>query len=268
MWRRHLDGCASLIRSLNINGFSGGMEQALFWCFARMGSFLGLGETKADSMPDLCGGLISSERTLIPVSGWASGLSMRDDINLFQSSVNFDSYASYAVYLCAQVQDLVVSHVSGSEYLHRWNKLFANIENWYTHRPPDFQCLLNLNPSENDHHRPFPILLFSNAPAVSGTQMHHTAALLMLQRKPPGAVVRQKSHSILWYARRICAISISNTHHGCWTNCVQPLWIAGQLMSHPAEHRAILDTYRLIEKETGWGTDWRARDLKDHWGTL
>jgi len=37
MWRRHLDGCACLIQSLGINGFSGGMEQALFWCFARMG---------------------------------------------------------------------------------------------------------------------------------------------------------------------------------------------------------------------------------------
>jgi hypothetical protein len=37
MWRRHLDGCACLIQSLGINGFSGGLEQALFWCFARMG---------------------------------------------------------------------------------------------------------------------------------------------------------------------------------------------------------------------------------------
>lgn len=37
MWRRHLDGSASLILSLGINGFSGGLEQALFWCFARMG---------------------------------------------------------------------------------------------------------------------------------------------------------------------------------------------------------------------------------------
>lgn len=37
MWRRHLDGCASLIQSVGINGFSSGLEKALFWCFARMG---------------------------------------------------------------------------------------------------------------------------------------------------------------------------------------------------------------------------------------
>jgi hypothetical protein len=55
---------------------------------------------------------------------------------------------------------------------------------------------------------------------------------------------------------------------GCWTNCVQPLWIAGKMMSHPAEHRAILDLFALIEKETGWGANWRAEDLKKHWGDL
>lgn len=36
-WRRHLDGCAYLIQAAGINGFSGKEEQALFWCFARMG---------------------------------------------------------------------------------------------------------------------------------------------------------------------------------------------------------------------------------------
>lgn len=37
MWRRHVEGCARLIQSLGIHGFSGKLEQALFWCFARMG---------------------------------------------------------------------------------------------------------------------------------------------------------------------------------------------------------------------------------------
>lgn len=44
MWRRHLDGCASLIQSVGINGFSAGLEKALFWCFARMGLYSFLDE--------------------------------------------------------------------------------------------------------------------------------------------------------------------------------------------------------------------------------
>lgn len=36
-WRRHLDGCAALFESYGIQGFSQGIPQAVFWCYARMG---------------------------------------------------------------------------------------------------------------------------------------------------------------------------------------------------------------------------------------
>jgi hypothetical protein len=36
-WRRHLEGCAALFESFGIHGFSGGLQQAVFWCYARMG---------------------------------------------------------------------------------------------------------------------------------------------------------------------------------------------------------------------------------------
>jgi hypothetical protein len=39
-------------------------------------------------------------------------------------------------------------------------------------------------------------------------------------------------------------------------------------MSHPDEHKAILDILERIEKESGWGTRWRQEDLKSFWGDL
>jgi len=36
-WRKHLDGCAALFSSYGIHGFSGGVLQGTFWCYARMG---------------------------------------------------------------------------------------------------------------------------------------------------------------------------------------------------------------------------------------
>jgi hypothetical protein len=36
-WRKHLDGCAALLSSHSITGFSEGLLQAVFWCYARMG---------------------------------------------------------------------------------------------------------------------------------------------------------------------------------------------------------------------------------------
>ncbi|EME79745.1 uncharacterized protein MYCFIDRAFT_142135 [Pseudocercospora fijiensis CIRAD86] len=261
-WRRHLDGCAALIQALGISGGCGGLEQALFWCFARM---------------DICGGLISSERTLIPLSNWMGRGNIIEDVNMLMNlHKSFDMYANHIVYLTAQVVDLLCSsgkweqrhrnlahRMDASEYLHQWTRLFELLDRWWDERPEEMKVLLHIPPPIMDETKPFPTLLYGNGPAVSGNQMYHTSALLMLKYKPSHvnfAAAAKKPRSILWHARQICAISISNDNHACWTNCVQPLWIAGQHMSHESEHRAILAILDRIEREIGWATRWRQDD--------
>jgi len=198
-------------------------------------------------------------------------MSLADAVELFRRTPGCDMYANLAVFLCAQALELFACEDSDAEFTRRWNELFAHIEAWYSQRPSEMRSVLSQpvgTGNEASYSSPFPTLLFSNPPAISGNQLYHTAALLMLQKKPRRAAPPPNTRPILWHARRICAISICNTHHGCWTNSVQPLWIAGQIMSHHAEHRAILETYERIERETGWGTDWRANDLKAHWADL
>jgi hypothetical protein len=39
-------------------------------------------------------------------------------------------------------------------------------------------------------------------------------------------------------------------------------------MSHSSEHKAILELYERVERETGWSTKWRANDLVEYWGDL
>ncbi|KAF2019168.1 hypothetical protein BU24DRAFT_418775 [Aaosphaeria arxii CBS 175.79] len=262
-WRRHLDGCASLIRSMNIRGDSGGVEQALFWCFARM---------------DVCGGLISMERTLIPIDEWMSANSFEADCTYFQITGVFEDHANYSCYLIGKVIDFLYgpedpktpNSLNGSvqgSFASQWCELFDQLEHWYIVRPPEMQAFLyqNSTSAQDKTGSPFPTALFTNGAAISGNQLHHTASLLMLQNCPRNT---KRTRSLLWHARQICAISISNTHHGCWTNCIQPLWLAGQVMSHPDEHRAITNIYKRIELETGWAATWRAVDLQQHWGDL
>lgn len=252
-WQRHLDGCASLMEAVGINGFVGGTEQALFWCFARM---------------DICGGLISSVKTLIPISHWASKtLSIENDVELFKNSSKFEDWANYAVYLTAQVLDLLAPSPSEptrneAKFRTRWLKLWKHICEWYQERPAPLHPIMTIPSSETS---PFPTILYSNPAAMSGNQMHHTASILMLQNQP--SMIRlshaAKPRSILWHARQVCGISMSNEHHGAWTNSVQPLWVAGRCMSHPSEHKAILEMLDRIERESGWGTKWRVDDLKE-----
>ncbi|TVY82173.1 hypothetical protein LSUE1_G004694 [Lachnellula suecica] len=56
------------------------------------------------------------------------------------------------------------------------------------------------------------------------------------------------------------------TNSAAWTNCIQPIWIAAKVMSHPSEHHAILRIYERIERELGWKTRSRRDDLKSWWG--
>lgn len=259
-WRRHLDGCASLMEAVGINGFVGGVEEALFWCFARM---------------DVCGGLISSVKTLIPISHWVSKRDLDSDVELFRPRSHFDNWANYTVYLVAQVLDLLapvptapldIPSRTDPKFRARWLKLWKYISDWHELRPAPLHSIMTIPSSEKS---PFPTILFSNPAAISGNQLYHTASILMLQNQPHGLrLMSPKPRSILWHARQVCAISISNDHHGAWTNGVQPLWIAGRCMSHPSEHKAILELLEKIERESGWGTRWRAEDLKEFWGDL
>ncbi|XWW96095.1 hypothetical protein V2A60_004065 [Cordyceps javanica] len=261
-WQRHLDGCASLMEAVGIDGCSGGVEQALFWTFARM---------------DVCGGLISSIRTLIPVSRWVTKNNLDEAVKLFHNHPDFSSWANYSVYLLAQVIDLLMpssaQHGQAEPTLAdnkdkrrtRWLKLWEYVCGWHDGRPEPLHPIMTIPSSDPS---PFPTIIFSNPAAISGNQLYHTASILMLQNQPQGLRLQPKPRSILWHARRVCAISISNHDHGAWTNSVQPLWIAGRCMSNPMEHGAILTLLEKIERESGWGTRWRADDLKAYWGDL
>ncbi|KAF5712548.1 DAK2-dihydroxyacetone kinase [Fusarium globosum] len=196
-WQRHLDGCASLMEAVGINGFVGGTEQALFWCFARM---------------DICGGLISSVKTLIPICHWASKtLSIENDVELFKNAPTFEDWANYAVYLTAQVLDLLAASPTDptrdeAKFRTRWLKLWKYISEWYQERPAPLHPIMTIPSSESS---PFPTILYSNPAAMSGNQMHHAASILMLQNQP--STVRlghaSKPRSILWHARQ-CATAV------------------------------------------------------------
>ena len=118
---------------------------------------------------------------------------------------------------------------------------------------------------EADDEGLFPVVIYSNAAAISANQLYHTATLLMLQAKPNDLKVRGQ-RSIFWHARQVIGISVSNLLHAAWTNAPQPLYIAGKVMSSKSEHRVVLDALAEIERTTGFATQWRAQDLKEYWG--
>ena len=186
-------------------------------------------------------------------------------------------WANYAVYLAARVCNLIWTHASESlqyldntddePFIHSWHKLWSEVQDWCHNRPPE---LLPLQFAEGDdsQNSPFPFILYAAACAISSNQLYHTACLLLLDICPQSINPTELGQigSKIWHAKRICGISVTNEHHGCLNNAIQPLWVAGKLLSHPVEHKALVELICTIEAKTGWAGKWRAADLKEVWG--
>lgn len=260
-WAKHLDGCAILLEAAGVNGDSGGVGEALFWTFARM---------------DVYRAFIGDTITTTPTNRWfISADSMSAAVRLFKGKSGSDSYANYGVFLCAGVVNILSNkrsswalsdHTDSATFTSRWKAMYDLLEGWYIDRPEEMRPLMCAPASKKRTDTPFSTILYSTPPAISGNQMYHASMILLLQEKPKEIVLSKSHKSMLWHARQIWGISLSNSDHGALINGLQPMWLAGKLMSHHSEHEAILGALKHLEQETGWATSWRAKDLEEFWG--
>ena len=271
-WRRHVEGCAALFDSFGVHGFSGSVLQAVFWCYARM---------------DLCGAIISdgAERTVLPIQQWVASSTQltkdQEEAAIRQAFLERgyavpDMHANWAVYLCAKVCDLVYrrtrflelgepDHSDTRSYSQQWQSLWDELQFWVDHRPPE---MLPVSMTKTSSHQLFPEIFFAQWAAISGNQLYHTACILMLEIQS-GEMKLQPSlaqFSAVWHARRVIGISLTNPHRGCLNNAIQPLYVAGKLLSHRTEHDVVANIINTIERTTGWGARWRLKDLERAWG--
>jgi hypothetical protein len=271
-WRRHVEGCAALFDSFNVNGLSGGHLQAVFWCYARM---------------ELCGAIISNgaESTVLSLEKWVPAMPQdtskeaQEDIirDLFceKGRASADMHANWAVYLCAKACDLCCRRTRFLElgeatddtrpFSEQWSRLWEELQYWLEQRPP---AMLPIKTTGMGSGQIFPEILFAHWAAISGNQLYHAASIMMLDMKPVerGPAPSKPHFSAIWHARRVCGISLTNPHSGNLINAIQPLYIAGKLLSHHSEHVEVAKLFKIIERTTGWGALWRLKDLERAWG--
>lgn len=272
-WRRHIEGCATLFDLFHVNGFSGGVLQAVFWCYARM---------------EVCGAIISggAESTVLALQSWVpaapGALAAEADEDLFVRSAfarssleNSDMHANWAVYLCAKACDLLYRSTRATErrepgqqdsspFAVQWRALWGDLEFWFQSRPDSSLPTL----VSEDSGQTFPTILYAHWPAISSNQVYHATCLIMLDMRPRDEAVPSPEGSAAWHARRVCGISLTNPHRASLINAIQPLYLAGRLLTHTAEHIAVGRLFKMIEETTGWGALWRLRDLEIIWGYM
>ncbi|KAM5354665.1 hypothetical protein ACJ41O_001312 [Fusarium nematophilum] len=270
-WKRHVEGCASLFEFFGVNGFSGGLAQAVFWCYARM---------------ELCGAIISdgAETTVLPLDRWVPTVSESlvspeaieksvQDLFHQKSRTSPDQHANWSIYLCTKVCDLRFRRTQYLElgradwqdnrpFSEQWDTLWAELQFWLDERPASMKPIRIV---EADEKHVFPSIMFPHWAAISSNQVYHAACILMLEMCPPEKNLDSQCLA-LWHARQVCGISSANPHPGSMVNSIQPLYIAGRLFSHVSERRQIAELLTSIDRTTGWGALWRLRDLEAEWG--
>lgn len=108
--------------------------------------------------------------------------------HLFLSSAknNFDTYANYTVYLCAQTLGVLFGPKSphpctscqsipegdGNSYVHRWGELFGHVDQWYENRPSQMKPIFTVaTPGYAGRDQPFPTVLYGNGDASMFTRL-------------------------------------------------------------------------------------------------
>ncbi|KAK2775674.1 alkaline phosphatase family protein [Colletotrichum kahawae] len=272
-WRRHLNGCAELLKSRNWKGCSEGIIKSCFWAFARI---------------DIWAAFIIGQTTLLSTTCWVENDSIPAVSAAAAVSGDIDDYCNLAILIFAKIINLIAHNppsprISAAHRVTMTEDLWKDLSIWWRLRPRDVCPLLREEPRRSGS--PFPTVVFTTSAASS---------ILLLETGLVSSASTDKELSDpIWHARELGGLSISNDSHANWVNHLQPLFIAGralanasrwggrQLEAQPAdtydacfgngeeyglEKLALLKQLSRIEKETGWKTSDRSAELRRLWG--
>jgi hypothetical protein len=121
-------------------------------------------------------------------------------------------------------------------------------------------------------------MFFSIPLCGASIQHYHFARILLLLYKPQTAfeagisvsnrirTYRDIAKQIDHHSREICGVALGRPPGFVRIHMLQPLFIAGQCLEKTEERKVILDLIRGIENDTGWATEYRAKELIAEWG--
>ncbi|KAF0330442.1 alkaline phosphatase family protein [Colletotrichum asianum] len=281
-WRRHLNGCAGLLKSRNWKGCSKGIIKSCFWAFARI---------------DIWAAFIIGQTTLLSTTCWVENDSIPAVSAAAAASGDIDDYCNLAILVFAKIINLIAHNppsprISAAHRVTMTEDLWKDLSIWWKFRPRDVCPLLREEPRGSGN--PFPTVVFTTSAAICGNTFFHAGSILLHETGLVSSSSTEKELSDpIWHARELGGLSISNDSHANWVNHLQPLFIAGRALANTSrwggrlleaqpsdtyddcfgdgeeyalEKLALLKQLAKIEKETGWKTSDRSAELRRLWG--
>ncbi|KAK9483571.1 fungal-specific transcription factor domain-containing protein [Lipomyces starkeyi] len=252
-WERHLQRVFWIQQSLNINGTSGGIRQAVWWAWLRQDIWAAFREQRR---------VLSSWKPLNSCSELdACGLANRV-VYILAQAVNFSSVADAAGKLL--------------ERLEKTNVLFSMLEEWSSSLGSEFQPIPvfpNMNQSKNFAFAP---IYFRTALSGVALQLFHFARILVIVHRPvsfTGDPVREQLQTkrmqrlLQESISEICGIANGQDDNdsACALMSLQCLYGAALCIVEKLEQQEVL---ALIEKRQGitkWPAYSLANELRKDW---
>ncbi|KAF9869570.1 hypothetical protein CkaCkLH20_12963 [Colletotrichum karsti] len=249
-WQRHLKGVFWIQRSQDVNGCSGGLRQAIWWCWLKQ---------------DIWSAFREKRRCL---SFWAPYKEYHEldqhelahqAIYLLSQAVNFCADSRMAE--AAAVPDPAAT----ANRLRSGNELLTTLERWRLHLGNEFKPL----PSPRDPSDVFTPLWVHPPEFGVALQAYCFARILILLHSPMpsgfnGFLKMQRSLSEA--VDMICGIAMELKDEGCQVLSAQCLYGAGLCVQEPAKREKILFLMEQSEERVGWTpmATWRD-DLRHAW---
>ncbi|EQB52691.1 PhoD-like phosphatase [Colletotrichum gloeosporioides Cg-14] len=226
-WRRHLNGCAGLLKSRNWKGCSKGIIKSCFWAFARI---------------DIWAAFIIGQTTLLSTTCWVENDSIPAVSAAAAASGDIDDYCNLAILIFAKIINLIAHNppsprISAAHRVTMTEDLWKDLSIWWKFRPRDSDPIW--------HARELGGLSISNDSHANW--VNHLQPLFIAGRA--------LANTSRWGGRLLEA-QPADTYDDCFGNGEE----------YALEKLALLKQLARIEKETGWKTSDRSAELRRLWG--
>lgn len=171
-----------------------------------------------------------------------------------------------------------------STLLDYWSVLRTQFQTWHDSLPATFKPCSRMEPTlapgqllRRENEALFPEVWYNIPMCATTMQSYHMSQILLFMNKPHESTqgrstvcARLNSYqSVLAacqkHSREIVGISLAQSDEVVRVYSVQALFTAGQCLGGAQERQVVLDLLRDIETDTGYATEYRARQLTEQW---
>ncbi|THW27306.1 hypothetical protein D6D25_06211 [Aureobasidium pullulans] len=243
-WERHLVGGFWILRSREINGESGGLNQALWWAWLRQDTYAAFREGRK---------VLSFFKPTKPYYAMDHWDIAARCVYLLAQCVNYSSEEEIE----AGKSDLIMRLAKSEE-------LSTKLEDWYQHLTSHFNPLPCINTSQG----PFKPIWIHPPVFGAGLQQYHFAKILLQICTPAAGGLKEyvaRERALNESIDVICGIAMATEDDAAIVISTQCIFAAGLHTQDPAKRTAVMDLISKHQARTGWPVHDLRMDLQAEW---